>query len=120
VASPASNRQQLVLSFFVLAFVWTWAWWGAAAVTGARVTEPAGLLLYLLGVFGRTRHLHRGTRIGPSAWWPPPAAEAVVRRHAPVAELINSVYWTLFTERRDIEFPSAELERASDRSALLR
>jgi uncharacterized protein len=52
VASPTSNRQQLVLSFFVLAFAWTWAWWGAAAVTGARVTEPAGLLLYLLGVFG--------------------------------------------------------------------
>jgi uncharacterized protein len=52
VASPTSNRQQLVLSFFALAFVWTWAWWGAAAVTGARVTEPAGLLLYLLGVFG--------------------------------------------------------------------
>jgi uncharacterized protein len=52
VASPTSNRQQQVLSFFVLAFAWTWAWWGAAAVTGARVTEPAGLLLYLLGVFG--------------------------------------------------------------------
>jgi hypothetical protein len=50
----------------------------------------------------------------------PPAAEAVVHRYAPVAEIINSVYWTLFTERRDIEFPTAELERASDRCALLR
>jgi hypothetical protein len=50
----------------------------------------------------------------------PPAAEAIVRRYAPVAEIINSVYWTLFTERRDIEFPTAELERASDRSALPR
>jgi hypothetical protein len=52
----------------------------------------------------------------------PPAAEAIVRRYAPVAEIINSVYWQLFTERRDIEFPTdAELihpERASDRCAL--
>jgi hypothetical protein len=50
----------------------------------------------------------------------PPAAEAVVYRYAPVAEIINSVYWTLFTERRDIDFPSVELERASDRCALPR
>jgi hypothetical protein len=50
----------------------------------------------------------------------PPAAEAIVRRYAPVAEIINSVYWTLFTERRDIDFPSAELERASSRCALPR
>jgi hypothetical protein len=50
----------------------------------------------------------------------PPAAEAIVHRFAPVAEIINSVYWTLFTERRDIDFPSAELERASDRCALPR
>jgi hypothetical protein len=49
----------------------------------------------------------------------PPAAEAIVRRYAPVAEIINSVYWTLFTKRRDIDFPSAELERASNRAALL-
>jgi uncharacterized protein len=52
VTSPTSNRQQPVLSFFVLAFAWTWASWGTAAVTGARVTEASGLLLYLLGVFG--------------------------------------------------------------------
>jgi uncharacterized protein len=45
-------RQQPVLSFFVLAFAWSWAWWGTAAVTGAQVVEPPGLLLYLLGVFG--------------------------------------------------------------------
>jgi hypothetical protein len=30
------------------------------------------------------------------------------------------VYWTLFTERRDIDFPTAELERASNRAALPR
>jgi uncharacterized protein len=53
MGSRASNRRQRpVLSFFVLAFAWSWAWWGTAAVTGARVTEPPGLLLYLLGVFG--------------------------------------------------------------------
>jgi uncharacterized protein len=53
MGSPPSNRrQQPVLSFFVLTFTWSWAWWGTAAVTGARVTEPPGLLLYLLGVFG--------------------------------------------------------------------
>ncbi|HSI92320.1 MAG TPA: type II CAAX endopeptidase family protein [Jiangellaceae bacterium] len=48
----SSRRQQPVLLFFVLAFAWSWAWWGTAAVTGARVTEPPGLLLYLLGVLG--------------------------------------------------------------------
>lgn len=50
----------------------------------------------------------------------PPAAEAIVHRYAPVAEIINSVTWQLFTERRNIEFPTAELERASDRCALPR
>ena len=55
---------------------------------------------------------------GPSGL--PPAAAAIVHRYAPVAEIINSVYWTLFTERRDIDFPSAELERASNRAALPR
>jgi hypothetical protein len=48
----------------------------------------------------------------------PPAAEAIVRRYAPVAEIINSVYWQLFTQRRDIEFPTAALQRASARCAL--
>jgi hypothetical protein len=43
-----------------------------------------------------------------------------VHRYAPVAAIINSVYWQLFAERRDIEFPTAELERASDRCALPR
>jgi uncharacterized protein len=52
VASLTSNRQQLILSFFVLAFVWSWAWWATAAATGATIAEPSGLLLYLLGVFG--------------------------------------------------------------------
>jgi hypothetical protein len=50
----------------------------------------------------------------------PRAAEAIVHRYAPVAQIINSVYWQLFTERRDVEFPTAELERASDRCALPR
>jgi uncharacterized protein len=36
----------------VLAFAWSWVWWGAAATTGADVAEPPGLVLYLLGVFG--------------------------------------------------------------------
>ena len=49
-----------------------------------------------------------------------PAAEAIVHRYAPVAEIINAVYWQLFTQRRDIEFPTPELERASDRCALPR
>jgi uncharacterized protein len=53
MASPTSNRrQQPVLVFFVLAFAWTWGWWWTAALTGAQATEPPGLLLYLLGVFG--------------------------------------------------------------------
>ena len=50
----------------------------------------------------------------------PPAAEAIVHRYAPVAKIINAVYWQLFTERRDIDFPTAELERASNRCALPR
>jgi uncharacterized protein len=53
MASPSSNRrQQPILLFFVVAFAWSWAWWGTAAITGDGVTEPTGLLLYLLGVFG--------------------------------------------------------------------
>jgi hypothetical protein len=48
----------------------------------------------------------------------PPAGEAIVRRYAPVAEIINSVYRQLFTKRRDLQFPPSELARASDRSAL--
>jgi uncharacterized protein len=68
MASPTSSRrQQPVLSFFVLAFAWTWAWWVSAAVTGARVAEPPGLLLYLLGVFGplvgAVWLVHRGGRM---------------------------------------------------------
>jgi hypothetical protein len=49
-----------------------------------------------------------------------PAAEAIVHRYAPVAQIINAVYWQLFTERRDIEFPTSELARASDRCGLPR
>jgi uncharacterized protein len=41
-----------VVSFFVLAFVWSWTWWWSAAAAGLAVTEPSGLLRYLLGVFG--------------------------------------------------------------------
>ena len=55
---------------------------------------------------------------GPGPGGLPPAAEAIVRRYAPVAELINAVYWQLFTVRRDIEFPTADLQRASTRCAL--
>jgi hypothetical protein len=50
----------------------------------------------------------------------PPAAESIAHRYAPVAQVINAAYRRLFTERRDLEFPTAELERASDRSALPR
>lgn len=46
------GRQLPVVSFLVLAFVWSWACWWSAAAAGLGVTEPAGLLLYLLGVFG--------------------------------------------------------------------
>jgi hypothetical protein len=59
-----------------------------------------------------------GGRRGPGGL--PPPAEAIVHRYAPVAAIINSVYWQLFAERCDIEFPTAELERASDRCALPR
>jgi uncharacterized protein len=53
MTSPASSRRRRpVLSFFLVAFVWSWTWWGSAALTGVRVTETLGLGLYLLGVFG--------------------------------------------------------------------
>ena len=51
---------------------------------------------------------------------PHTAAQAIVRRYAPVAVVINAVVRQLFTERRDIDFPTAELERASERCALRR
>lgn len=50
----------------------------------------------------------------------PPDVDAILRRYAPVAEIINAVYWTLFTERRDIDFPTAALQRAYDRCAFPR
>lgn len=53
----------------------------------------------------------------PPAGLPGPAA-SVVRRFAPVAEVINAVTWTLFTSHRDVEFPAAELDRAAARCAL--
>jgi uncharacterized protein len=52
-SSDTSDRRQLpILTFFVLAFAWSWVWWWTAAAIGVAVTEPLGLLLYLLGVFG--------------------------------------------------------------------
>lgn len=65
--SHESSQQQLpVLPFFVLAYAWSWAWWGTAAATEAAITEPPGLLMYLLGVFGplvgAVWIVHRGGR----------------------------------------------------------
>ena len=63
--SDISGRRQLpILRFFVLAVAWSWVLWWSAAVIGVAVTEPSGLLLYLLGVFGplvgAVRMVHRG------------------------------------------------------------
>lgn len=51
-STTTSRRPRVVLPFFGLAFAWAWAWWGVAGVTRAGVTDPAGSVLYLLGVFG--------------------------------------------------------------------
>jgi len=64
-SSDTSGRRQLpILTFFVLAFAWSWVWWWTAAAIGVAVTEPPGLLLYLLGVsgplVGAVRVVHRG------------------------------------------------------------
>ena len=48
----ARRRQLPIVSFFVIAFAWSWTCWWSAVAAGVAVTEPAGLLLYLLGVFG--------------------------------------------------------------------
>jgi uncharacterized protein len=48
----SSLRQLPVLSFFVLTYAWSWASWLTAAAMGFAVTDPPGLLLYLLGVLG--------------------------------------------------------------------
>jgi uncharacterized protein len=66
-SSDTSSRRQLpVFSFFALAFAWSWVWWWMAATIGVAVTEPPGLLLYLLGVFGpfvgAAWVVHRGGR----------------------------------------------------------
>jgi uncharacterized protein len=47
-----SERRLPLVSFFVLAYAWSWGWWWTAAASGVASTEPPGLLLYLLGVFG--------------------------------------------------------------------
>lgn len=56
MAGPARphgvQRPWPVATFFVLAYAWSWAWWWTAALGGLAITEPAGLLLYLLGVLG--------------------------------------------------------------------
>jgi uncharacterized protein len=54
MAGPEASggRPLPVLSFFVIAFAWSWAWWWAAVVFALPSTQPPGLLLYLLGVFG--------------------------------------------------------------------
>jgi hypothetical protein len=48
----------------------------------------------------------------------PAAADAVLRRYAPVAQVINAFYWRLFTEARDLPFPTAPLQRAATAAAL--
>ena len=46
VRSHSSDPERLpVLSFFVLAYAWSWASWLTAAALGFAVTEPPGLLL---------------------------------------------------------------------------
>jgi uncharacterized protein len=55
-----------VMSFFVLAYSWTWSmWWGAVAA-GLSFDQPLFRLLYLLGVFGPFAGaawvVHRGGR----------------------------------------------------------
>lgn len=48
----------------------------------------------------------------------PGAADVVLRRYAPVAQVINAFYWRLFTEARDLPFPTAPLQRAAAVAAL--
>ncbi len=48
----SSPRQLPVLSFFAFAYAWSWTAWLVAAAMGFAITEPQGLLLYLLGVLG--------------------------------------------------------------------
>lgn len=48
----------------------------------------------------------------------PATADAVLRRHAPVAQVINAYYWRLFTEARDLPFPTEPLQRAATAAAL--
>jgi membrane protease YdiL (CAAX protease family) len=53
VRDRTGNPGQLpVLSFFVFAYAWSWTAWLMAAAMGFAITEPPGLLLYLLGVLG--------------------------------------------------------------------
>jgi uncharacterized protein len=47
-----NDRRSPIVSFFALAFAWSWASWWTAVALGFSVTEPPGSLLYLLGVFG--------------------------------------------------------------------
>lgn len=48
----------------------------------------------------------------------PSVADAIVRRHAPVAQVVNDFYWRLFTEARDLPFPTEPLQRAAERASL--
>jgi uncharacterized protein len=61
-----NGRRSPVVSFFALAFAWSWASWWTAVALDLSVTEPLGSLLYLLGVLGplvgATWVVHHGGR----------------------------------------------------------
>ncbi len=48
----------------------------------------------------------------------PSAAGAVVRRYAPVAEVVNAFYWRLFTESPQVPYPADAIERAASSAGL--
>ncbi|GAB3578482.1 hypothetical protein GCM10027445_45790 [Amycolatopsis endophytica] len=64
-----------------------------------------------LGGVGDVRARNDAIRTGvlPSL---PPEAEAIVRRHAPVAAVVNDFYFRLHTESRRVPFPRNEIEDA--------
>lgn len=75
----------------------------------ARIRDPAARNAYIV------EHASHHSPLGL-----PPAVEAIVRRYAPVAEIINAFYWRLFTEARDISFPTELLRKAAKRASLPR
>ena len=49
---PAQPQPRSAVTFFLVAFGWSWGWWMAAGLAGPAVTEPPATWMFLIGGLG--------------------------------------------------------------------